>query len=129
MLDVNILITVLPPVLSAVFAYLIARKKNVISERISRAKVDADVQTQALNIVRGVMTDMRDEFKRELEEVRKENGALKKEIEDNKESLVNLQKQLDSRDALIDTLQNEISALKKTLGLYEAEIDRLRKEQ
>jgi len=129
MLDVNILITIIPPVLTAVFAYLIARKKNVITERMNRAKVDADVQSQALNIVRGVITDMRDEFKRELDELRKENATLKHEIENNRNDLKNLQEQLDSRDAMIDTLQSEISALKKTVNLYEAEIERLRKKE
>ncbi len=127
MLDANILITILPPMLTAVFAYLIARKRNTVTERISRAKIDADVQTQALQIVRGVMNDMREEFKREIDSLRAENNLLRDEIEENTSRLVILQKQLVTSDGLVETMRSEISALKKTLALYEAEIDRLRK--
>ena len=127
MLDVNVLITVLPPILAAVFTYLLARKKNTISERVGRAKIDADVQTQALQIVRGVMTDMREEFKREIDVLRNENKTLRYEIEENKGRLIVLQKQLATSDELVETMRSEISALKKTLNVYEAEIERLRK--
>jgi len=127
MLDVNVILTILPPVLSAVFAYLIARKRNTISERVNRAKVDADVQIQALQIVRGVMTDMRDEFKQEIENLRNENKTLKREIEENTSRLTILQKQLVASDELVETLRSEISTLKKTLALYEVENERLRK--
>ncbi len=127
MLDVNVLITILPPILTAVFAYLIARKRNIVSERVNRAKIDADVQTQALQIVRGVMTDMREEFKREIDVLRAENKALKEEVENNKDRLTTLQKQLVASDELVETMRSEISALKKTLIVYEAEIERLRK--
>jgi CII-binding regulator of phage lambda lysogenization HflD len=127
MLDVNVLITILPPILAAVFAYLIARKRNAASERVNRAKIEADVQTQALQIVRGVMNDMRDEFKREIDALRNENRTLKVEIEENKNRLMVLQKQLVASDELVETMRSEISALKKTLAVYEAEIERLRK--
>jgi chromosome segregation ATPase len=127
MLDVNVLITILPPILTAVFAYLIARKRNVVSERVNRAKIDADVQTQALQIVRGVMTDMREEFKREIDVLRADNKSLREEIEENKDRLLILQKQLVASDELVETMRSEISALKKTLTVYEAEIERLRK--
>jgi chromosome segregation ATPase len=127
MLDVNVLITILPPILTAVFAYLIARKRNIVSERVNRAKIDADVQTQALQIVRGVMTDMREEFKREIDVLRAENKTLREEIEENKDRLMILQKQLVASDELVETMRSEISALKKTLTVYEAEIERLRK--
>jgi hypothetical protein len=129
MLDVNVLITILPPILAAVFAYLIARKRNAASERVNRAKIEADVQTQALQIVRGVMNDMRDEFKREIDALRNENKSLKYEIEENKSRLVVLQKQLVASDELVETMRSEISALKKTLAVYEAEIERLRKNE
>lgn len=129
MLDVNVLITILPPILAAVFAYLIARKRNAASERVNRAKIEADVQTQALQIVRGVMNDMRDEFKREIDALRNENKSLKYEIEENKSRLMVLQKQLVASDELVETMRSEISALKKTLAVYEAEIERLRKSE
>lgn len=127
MLDANVLLTILPPVLTAVFAYLIARKRNIISEKINRAKVEADVQTQALTIVRGVMNDMRDEFRREIEELKLDNQNLKREIDANRTRLQILQEQLTASDELVETLRSEISTLRKTVALYEAEIDRLKK--
>lgn len=129
MLDVNVLITILPPIFAAIFAYLIARKRNATSERVNRAKIDADVQTQALQIVKGVMEDMRDEFKREIDALRNENKALKQQIDENQSRLKGLQQQLVASDELVETLRSEISALKKTLMLYEAEIERLRKNE
>lgn len=127
MFDLSIIVTIVPPVVTAVFAYLVARKKNLVMERINRAKVDADVQTQALNLVRGVMNDMRDDFHREIMSLKVENEKLKAEIEDNKSRVQSLEKQLIASDELIETLRSEISTLKKTLTFYEEEIARLRK--
>jgi len=59
MLDGTALITILPPIATAFFAYLVARKRNLVSERLNKAKINADIQTQALTIVQGVMNDMR----------------------------------------------------------------------
>jgi len=127
MFDLSIIITVVPPIVTGIFAYLVARKKNIVAERISRAKVDADVQTQALVIVRQVMNDMRDDFHREMAVMRTENEKLRSEIEENKSRLQSLQEQLLASDELIETLKSELSTLKKTLALYEEEIERLRK--
>lgn len=129
MLDLNILVTIVPPVVTAAFAYLVARKKNLVTEKINRSKVDADVQTQALNLVRGVMNDMRDDFHREIKSLKEENQKLKQEIEENSSRLETLQNQLTASDELIETLRSEISTLKKTLTFYEAEIERLRKKE
>jgi chromosome segregation ATPase len=127
MFDLSIIVTIVPPVVTAIFAYLVARKKNIVSERISRAKVDADIQSQALNLVRGVMNDMREDFHREITSLKEENEKLKEEMEDNKSRVQNLEKQLVASDELIETLRSEISTLKKTLTFYEEEIARLRK--
>jgi chromosome segregation ATPase len=127
MFDVSVIVTVVPPILTAAFAYIIARKRNLVSERINKAKISADIQTQALNIVRGVMVDMRDEFRREIDELRTENKRLKEEISNNSMSLKHLQEQLTASDILIDTLRSEISTLQKTVKLYEAENERLKK--
>lgn len=127
MLDINVIVTVVPPILTAVFAYLIARKRNIITERMGRAKVDADIQAQALNIVRGVMNDMRDDFQKEISSLKTENAKLKEEVEENSLRLQTLQKQLIASDELVATLRSEISTLKKTLSIYEEEIARLRK--
>jgi chromosome segregation ATPase len=127
MFDLSIIVTIVPPIVTAAFAYLVARKKNIVSERITRAKVDADVQTQALNLVRGVMNDMRQDFHREITSLKEDNQKLRQEIEENSSSLQILQKQLVASDELIETLRSEISTLKKTLTFYEEEIARLRK--
>ena len=127
MFDFSIIITIVPPLITAGFAYLIARKKNVVTERINRAKVDADVQTQALGIVREVMNDMREDFHREILSLKEDNKKLKQEIEENNIHLQTLQTQLIASDELIETLRSEISTLKKTLTFYEEEIARLRK--
>ena len=61
----GIIITIIPPILTAIFAYLIAWKRNIISEKMDKAKLDADIQSQALTIVKSVMNDMREELRRE----------------------------------------------------------------
>lgn len=127
MLDINVIVTVLPPILTAVLVYLVARKRNIITERMGHAKVDADIQAQALSIVRGVMNDMRDDFQKEISSLKNENAKLKEEVEGNSLRLQILQKQLIASDELVATLRSEISTLKKTLSIYEEEITRLRK--
>ena len=126
MLDVSVIITIVPPIVTGIFAYMVARKKNIVAERISRAKVDADVQTQALTIVRQVMNDMREDFQREMSVLKEENKNLKAQIDDNKEKLQSMQEQMEASDILIETLKSELSTLKKTLTIYEKEIERLR---
>lgn len=128
MLDLNVIVTIVPPILTAVFAYLVARKRNLITERISRAKVDADVQAQALTIVGGVMNDMREDFHKEITSLKAENVKLKEEIDENSARLLTLQRQLIASDELVASLKSEISTLRKTVGLYEQEIARLKKE-
>jgi len=129
MLDINVILTVVPPLLTAIFAYMLARKRSVIAERMGRAKVDADIQAQALTIVRGVMNDMRDDFQKEISSLKTENAKLKEEVEENTTRLQTLQKQLIASDELVATLRSEISTLKKTLSIYEEEIARLRKSE
>jgi peptidoglycan hydrolase CwlO-like protein len=127
MLDWSIIVTIVPPVITAAFAYLVARKKNLVAERINHAKVDADIQTQALNLVRGVMNDMREDFHREVTSLKEENQKLQKEIDRNNTHLQDLQRQLAANDELIKTLRLEILTLTKTLAIYEGEIARLKK--
>ena len=43
MIDGNILITIIPPLFAALIAYAIARIKSNASERIQRAKIEAEV--------------------------------------------------------------------------------------
>lgn len=126
MLDTSAIILIVPPILSAAFAYLIARKKNVVTERLNRAKIDSEIQTQALTIVRGVMNDMRDEFKREIDALKKENEGFKAEIALNANKISTLQIQLTASDVLVATLKSEISTLQGAIKMYQEENARLR---
>ena len=127
MIDASIIITIVPPIVTGVFAYLIARKKNTLSEKIGKAKIDAEIQNQALTIVRGVMNDMRDEFKREIENLKQDNDRLRKQVLDTESNIRKLYDQLRASDELVETLQKEIAALRNTIKIYEEEIVRLRK--
>jgi peptidoglycan hydrolase CwlO-like protein len=127
MLDGSALITILPPLVSAFFAYLVARKRNTISERVNKAKINADIQSQALTIVQGVMNDMKEEFKKEIEGLRKENKELRDELDDAQEQIHTLMTQVSASDQLVASLKSEIASLRSTIAIYEAEINRLRK--
>ena len=119
MIDASIIITIVPPIVTGVFAYLIARKKNTLSEKIGKAKIDAEIQNQALTIVRGVMNDMRDEFKREIENLKQDNDRLRKQVLDTESNIRKLYDQLRASDELVETLQKEIAALRNTIKIYE----------
>lgn len=125
MIDSSIIITIIPPIVTGVFAYLIAKKKSTLAERINKAKVDADIQSQAFSIVKGVMNDMRDEFKREIEALKEENEVLRKQVSTNDKKIQDLTDQCKASDKLVETLQSEIGALRLTIKVYEKEIERL----
>lgn len=125
-MDINAIILIIPPIITAIFAYLIARKKNIISERIGKAKIDSEIQTQALSIVDKVMGEMRIELRREIDELRKENESLKKTIVDSQTRIESLESQLDESDHLVSILRSEISALKAALAMYKEENTRLK---
>jgi uncharacterized coiled-coil DUF342 family protein len=125
-MDINAIILIIPPIITAIFAYLIARKKNIISERIGKAKIDSEIQTQALSIVDKVMGEMRVELRREINELRKENESLKKSIVDSQTRIESLESQLDESDHLVSILRSEISALKAALAMYKEENTRLK---
>lgn len=126
MIDTNAILLIIPPVLAAILAYLIARKKNIITEKISRAKIDSEIQIQALSVVENVMEDMRAELRREIDELRKENEVLRKEINENHLKIDALQNQLDSSNQLVSILRSEIGTLQTALAMYKEENDRLK---
>jgi hypothetical protein len=126
MLDTSAIILIVPPILSAAFAYLVARKKNIVTERLNRAKIDSEIQTQALTIVHGVMNDMRDELKREIDALKKENEGFKSEIALNANRISTLQIQLTASDVLVASLKSEISTLQGAIKMYQEENARLR---
>ena len=125
-MDAN-LINIIPPIIAALFAYLIARKRSIIADKHAKAKLDADIQTQALNIVSGVMSEMKQEFRREIESLRTENNQLKLKIEEAESRIDTLRSQLDASDKLISALRSEINTLQSTINFYEKELDRLKK--
>lgn len=126
MMDINAILLIIPPILTAVFAYLIARKKNIITERISKAKIDSEIQTQALSIVEKVMGEMRAELRREIDELRKENEELKKAINDSQSKIESLQNQLEASNQLVAILRSEIGTLQAALTMYKEENTRLK---
>ena len=118
-MDMGVIITIIPPILTAIFAYLIAWKRNIISEKMDKAKLDADIQSQALTIVKSVMNDMREELRREIEVLRKEKDALKIQIESSEIQIKDLRTQLEASDEIIFALKSQISILQSTIKLYE----------
>lgn len=126
MMDINAILLIIPPILTAVFAYLIARKKNIITERISKAKIDSEIQTQALTIVEKVMGEMRAELRREIDELRRENEELKKAISESESKLESLQHQLEASNQLVSILRSEIGTLQAALAMYKEENTRLK---
>lgn len=125
--DTSAIILIIPPIITAIFAYLVARKKNFVNERLGRAKVDAEIQMQALSIVRNVMVEMREELKREIDTLKKENDIFRTEIHENKIKIDSLQLQLTVSNELTTTLRSEIGTLRSALRLYEEENARLKK--
>lgn len=123
----NIIMTVVPPIVTGVFAYLIASRKKESEEKVVKAKADAETQTQALTIVRGVVNDMRDEFRRELLSVKDDNSRLNKKLEECNSDIDSFQDKLKSNDELIHALRSEIASLRLTIKEYEDEIFRLKK--
>lgn len=125
-MDYTIIITTIPPILTAVFAYLIARKRNDISERINKAKIDSEIHNSALSIVQDIWKDHKLELKREIEDLRVDNDTIRKKMAAAEEEIVKLRGLLKSNDDLINTLTKEISSLKNTIQEYEREISRLK---
>lgn len=126
MIDTNAILLIIPPIFTAIFAYLIARKKNIITERISKAKIDSEIQTQALSIVEKVMGEMRTELRREIDELRKENECLKKAIGESQMKIDSLQNQLEASNQLVSMLRSEIGTLQAALAMYKEENNRLK---
>lgn len=125
-MDSNLILTIVPTALSAGFAFLIAKRRNLVSERINKAKIDSEIQSQALKLVETVVNDMRTDFRNEINTLREENRNFKIEIESNSDRINSLQDQLTVSDDIIQTLKSEINTLRSTLKLYEAENARLK---
>lgn len=112
MFDGNIFITIIPPIFAALIAYAIARIKHGSDERIQRAKIDAEVDGRAMDMVKSIVEEMRTELKAEIASLRAENATNRDEIE-------RLRKQLRESSELQDAMKVEIASLKNTIQWYE----------
>lgn len=123
-LNGSVLITIIPPMFAALLAYFLARKRNLTQEKVQKAKIDAEIQTKALEIVSSVVADVR----RELESLKRENADLREKMDDNRKEMENLQRQIKTNEDLISALRTEISSLRSTIMIYENQISRLKNE-
>lgn len=119
MIDSSILITIIPPVFAAIIAYAIAKVKTTANERIQRAKIEAEVNHKAMEMVKGVVDDMRVELKAEIQNLKNENKLLKEDMVRSREEVDVLRKRLRDSFELQDAMQTEITSLKTTIQWYE----------
>jgi len=121
-----ILKTGIPAVIAAIAAYLIAVKKTNSSEKKQKAKSNAEVQLQALDIVKNVIETMKTEFLREIEGLNVRIDELISENVKLKKSMADLDAQLVTSGKLSATLQEEITSLQRSLMAYKEENDKLK---
>lgn len=119
MIDGNILITIVPPIFAALIAYAIARIKSNANERIQQAKIEAEVDSKAMEMVRGIVDEMRVELKAEIASLRSENRELKSTVDSNRGEIDALQRRLRESSELQDAMKIEIASLKSTIQWYE----------
>jgi len=119
MIDGNILITIAPPIFAALIAYAIARIKSNANERIQKAKIDAEVDFRAMEMVKAIVEEMRAELKAEIAQLREENKYLKATASANREEIESLQRRLRESSELQDAMKIEIASLKSTIQWYE----------
>lgn len=126
MIDINSILLIIPPLASAMFAYLIARKKNLLDDNLSRSKMGAEIQSQALKIVQETMIEMRTELKREIDQLRTDNNLLRDEVKSSREKISSLEFQIDASDKLSALLKHEIYTLNMALRMLQDENSRLK---
>lgn len=119
MIDGNILITIIPPIFAALIAYAIARIKSNANERIQKAKIEAEVDSRAMEMVKSIVEEMRAELKAEIASLREENKRLQITLESNKQEIDGLQRRLRESSELQDAMKIEIASLKNTIQWYE----------
>jgi hypothetical protein len=119
MIDGNILITIVPPIFAALIAYAIARIKSNSHERIQRAKISAEVDSKAMEMVRSIVEEMKTELKAEIAILREENKHLKNVADSNRDEIDALRRRLHESSELQDAMKIEIASLKSTIQWYE----------
>lgn len=122
MIDGNVFITIVPPVFAALIAYGIARIKSNANERIQRAKIEAEVDGKAMEMVRAVMAEMKTELKSEIAQLREENKALRQTADANREEIETLRNRLRESTEIQDAFKIEIASLKSTILWYEKQL-------
>lgn len=111
MIDGTIL-AIIPPIVASILTYIVASKKA----RVQYAKVVADMQSKAVEVVSAQEEKMRQEIWAELASVRDENQSLREE-------LASLKEKLQSSYDLSDSLREEIKSLKSALEATTRELD------
>ena len=115
------IIAAIPTAITGVVAFIIGKRQNASTERVTKARAEADVQIKALDIVKGIIQDLKDEFLRELKVLKSENEELKNSIKE-------LEAQLVASSQLTETLRGEINSLRNTLKTYQEENERLKNQ-
>ena len=121
-----ILTATIPTLITGTVAYMLGRRKNIMAEKIAKSKVEAEIQGKALDIVKGVIQDMKTEFLREIQSLKQEIEKLTSENEKLKISMEDLETQLIASDKLSSTLRDEIASLQRSLTAYKEENDKLK---
>lgn len=103
----SVFLTIIPPIIASVLAYLVANKRA----KIQYANTVAGIQYKAIQIVSEAEKKLRDEIRSELVKVREENEKLRDEI-------LTLKHRLETSNELITTLRAEIVSLKSLVDNY-----------
>jgi len=119
MFDGNILITIIPPIFAALIAYAIAKINTGAKERIQRAKIEAEADHKAMQMVKAVMEDVRTELKNDIKSLKEENVRLKDLINVSKEEIESLRSRLRESSEHQNEMKIEIASLRNTIQWYE----------
>jgi chromosome segregation ATPase len=102
-------------IIPSILAWFVAQKRA----KIAYTKVITEVQIKALDVVSKSEQTMREEIRKEIEIIKKENTDLRAEIS-------SLRIQLSEKSTLIETMKGEILALQSTISTYEKQIGMLK---
>jgi predicted RNase H-like nuclease (RuvC/YqgF family) len=119
MFDNGFLITIIPPIFAAIITYAIAKVKSGASERVQKAKIEAEINHKAMEVVKSVVNDLKMELRLEINSLKRENESLKLDIMKGKEEIEALRRKLELSSQIQNSLNVEISSLKSTIKWYE----------
>jgi len=107
---------IIPAIITDILTYIIAVRRT----KMKQAQDMADIQSNAIKVVAEIEERLRNEFRQDLIEIRKQNDELRVQVGE-------LKGKLSASDHLISALKDEISALKSTIELYKDEMARNKK--